>query len=279
MVHPTPKNESENLLFNAIAKDTLKRPDTWESRMAGGENKKDVFTDLLKRKKLGYLALLRNLRGMLDAGVDIDLIRDGILNGNMSRILPFRFIAAARHAPRLEKELDMAMISALNGVEKMSGRTIALIDVSYSMEHQLSQGRDGRPAEMTRLDAACGLSILLKGVCEDIRIFTFSNYLVEIPARSGMALADAINRSQSHQGTKLGAAVKHMNSLEYDRLIVFTDEQSQDPVGSPKAGRAGYMINVASYQNGVGYGDWLRITGFSEYVVNYIRQLEKEFGR
>lgn len=36
----------------------------------------------------------------------------------------------------------------------------------------------------------------------------------------------------------------------------------------------GYMINVASARNGVGYGDWTRIDGFSENVLRFIREIE-----
>ena len=47
-------------------------------------------------------------------------------------------------------------------------------------------------------------------------------------------------------------------------------------VPAPQAKHA-YMINVASYQNGVGYGDgWLHIDGFSEAVLRYIVALEAE---
>ena len=35
-----------------------------------------------------------------------------------------------------------------------------------------------------------------------------------------------------------------------------------------------YVINVASARNGVGYGPWVHIDGFSETVINYIRELE-----
>jgi hypothetical protein len=35
-----------------------------------------------------------------------------------------------------------------------------------------------------------------------------------------------------------------------------------------------YVINVASNKNGVGYGPWTRIDGWSDAVVEYIRALE-----
>ena len=75
--------------------------------------------------------------------------------------------------------------------------------------------------------------------------------------------------SQPHGGTELGKAVAHMNRLPHDRLIVVTDEQSHDRVPDPVAAKA-YMVNVASFRNGVGYGSWTRVDGFSEGVLRFI---------
>ena len=36
----------------------------------------------------------------------------------------------------------------------------------------------------------------------------------------------------------------------------------------------GYVINVASFQNGVGYGKWVHIDGWSDSVIEYIRAAE-----
>jgi hypothetical protein len=59
----------------------------------------------------------------------------------------------------------------------------------------------------------------------------------------------------------------------YDRIIVITDEQAHDSVPEPKG--HGYVINVASYRNGVGYGSWLHIDGWSEAVIDYISSFEE----
>lgn len=266
--HAKPSKDREDL-YKRLANDELENPDTWESRMAGGENKKEVFTDLLTRKKLGYLALLRNLRGMNEAGVDHMLIRTAILAGDHSKVLPFRFIAAARHAPMFERELDTAMISSLSEMAKLQGNTVLLVDVSGSMDSQISAKSD-----LQRVDAACALGILLSGICSSLRVFTFSTKVVEVPARTGMALSDAIVQSQAHSSTYLGEAVRAMNTLQYDRLIVITDEQSHDVVPNPKS--KGYMINVASNKNGVGYGPWVHVDGMSEAVVGFIQEYENQ---
>ena len=88
---------------------------------------------------------------------------------------------------------------------------------------------------------------------------------------SGFALRDALNASQPHGGTYLGRALGEIDE-KYDRLIVITDEQSHDSVPNPKA--RGYVINVASFQNGVGYGKWVHIDGWSDSVIEYIRAAE-----
>jgi hypothetical protein len=82
-----------------------------------------------------------------------------------------------------------------------------------------------------------------------------------------------MERSQPHGGTNLGAALAQVEAAEqYDRIVVITDEQSHDRVGAPSG--LGYVVNVASARNGVGYGAWTHIDGWSEAVIEYIRELE-----
>jgi hypothetical protein len=117
--------------------------------------------------------------------------------------------------------------------------------------------------------------MLCREICEDVEIYSFSENIVSIPPRRGFALRDAIAQSQTHSSTYLGAAIDIVNKRAHDRLIVFSDEQSHDKVSNPTA-RHAYMINVASYQNGVGYGGgWTHIDGFSESVIKYIVEFEK----
>jgi 60 kDa SS-A/Ro ribonucleoprotein len=270
MVHAKPKDEEQAALWKRLVDGKLVEPDTWEVSLSAGKDKRESFERLLREKKLGYMALLRNLRNMQQAEVDKALVFGALQAGAAkSKALPFRFVAAARAVPTWEPQIDQAMQAAMAGAEKLPGSTIVLVDVSGSMDAQLSSKSD-----LTRLDAASALAVLVRGVCEDARVFTFSNALVEVPARTGMALIDAVRRSQQHGGTYLGAAVQKLNSVaKADRLIVVTDEQTADPVGKP-VGR-GYMINVSTNQNGVGYGDWVKINGWSESVVQFISELER----
>lgn len=269
MVHPKPVDAERVALYKLIAANELATPDTWEVALSGGADKKEAFTRLLNEKKLGQLALLRNLRNMVDAGVDIDLIRDRMNEGATgSRVLPFRYVAAARAVPRMEPILDAPMMASMAEMPRLPGKTLLLVDVSGSMDAPLSEKSD-----LSRMDAGCALAALLRGVCDDVRVLSFSNDLVEVPPRGGFALIDAVRQSQSHQGTYLRRALETAASLLLvDRTIVITDEQSHDGCGAP-IGR-GYLINVASFQRGVGYGQWTHVSGFSEAVVSFIMALE-----
>lgn len=258
----------QGALWFRLAQQKLQTPDTWEVALSSGADKKQTFERLIREGKLGYLALLRNLRNMVEAGCDLQSVRDAIaLRKGAQRVLPFRFIAAARHAAQLEPELDAAMVASMQELGTLPGRTVILVDNSGSMYKPLSEKSDLR-----RADAAAGVAIFARGIAEQVRVFAFSDTLQEVPPRVGMALRDAIKGATDHGGTRLGYAVNSINSLDYDRLIVITDEQSSDVVPAPK-GR-GYMINVASAKNGVGYRSWVHIDGWSEQVVRFIQEYE-----
>jgi len=269
LCHAKPRDEAQAGVWKKLISGTLTTPDTWEVALSSGADKQEAWERLLREQKLGALALLRNLRNMREAGVDEPLVLAALGSMSTARVLPFRFLAAARYAPQWEEALEQAMLKSVAASEKLPGKTIMLVDVSGSMTAPLS-----RRSEMLRTDAAYGLAVLLREIAEKVAVYSFSDNLVEVPARRGFALRDAIDASQRHNGTYLGKAIEELNRKEkYDRLIVITDEQAHDRVAEPN--RKGYAINVASYKNGVGYGKWTHIDGWSEAVIEYIRALEQ----
>lgn len=268
LTHPKPANDEMDARYEGIVRGTLEAPDTWEVALSTGGDKRITFERLLDEGGLGYMALLRNLRGMDEAGVDADRIRRAILaRKGASRVLPFRYVAAARAVPRYEPVLDEALSAAVEAMPILEGETIVLVDVSGSMDQPLSQRSD-----LTRLDAAATLASIIHG---RTRVFTFSDTVVEVPPRRGMAGVEAIRRSQPHRSTWLGRAVQEVSRYRHDRIIVITDEQSHDTVGAAGVDRA-YMINVASSERAVGHGAWTRISGFSENVLSWIHEKERD---
>jgi 60 kDa SS-A/Ro ribonucleoprotein len=269
--HAKPVDDAQAEVFKKLVNKTLEVPDTWEVALSAskGENKREVWERLLRENKLGAMALIRNLRNFIEEGVDTSLVKTALALCKPERVLPFRFLAAVRHAPQFALDLEALMLRNLEGQEKLPGNTVLLVDVSPSMNVVLSD-----KSEMTRMDAGCGLAVLLREVCESVRCFAFSTEMGEAPAYRGLALADAVKRAAPSNGTLLGRAVTNANNIGYDRLIVVTDEESQDPVPMPKGDKA-YMVNVASNKNGIGYHPWVHIDGWSNAIVDYIREYER----
>lgn len=289
LCHARPVDAVQAAVWKRLAENQLATPDTWEVALSAtgrdGSSKREAWERLLEQRKLGALALLRNLRNMHEAGVSEAMVETALEALKTDRVLPFRFLAAARVAPQWEHALEKAMFRSLEGrAAKLTGHTVLLVDVSGSMEAAISHR-----SEMRRTDAAYGVAILLREIAEKVTIYTFSNEAKLVAARRGMGLRDALEQSQPHGGTYLGKAIAQVEKdcrSGYDRLVVITDEQSHDEVPVPR-GR-GYVVNVASNRNGVGYptpagkdrslgtpaGSWMHVDGWSEAVVEFIAELE-----
>lgn len=274
LCHPKPQNAEQAVLFKAIADNALKVPDTWETNLSAGADKCMTFTRLLQEKKLGALAFIRNLRNMRDAGVDESLIRSYSRTVNTDRVLPFRFIAAARMVPYFQDMLEDMMLRSLKDHVQLKGKTKLLIDVSGSM----FGAKVSDKSDLDRFDAAAALAVLAREVCEDVEIYTFSNRLVKVEKLRGFKLVEALRNSQPHSGTNTGEAVAQLNSSSnYDRCIIFTDEQANGrsygrAIPNPKG--KGYVINVAAYEKGITNNNWFTVSGMSEAVLDFLIEAE-----
>jgi hypothetical protein len=274
LVRPKPSDQVQSVLFNKVKNRTLQTPDTWEVALSAGGDKKTTWTRLLRERKLGAMALLRNLRNMEQAGVDRALIKDALKICNPERVLPFRFISAARAVPGYEPELEELMFTCLNGSRKLLGKTALVVDNSGSMYGAKVSAK----SDIDRSDAACALSMLVREICDDTMVISYSDVPVIAPPRRGFALRDAIKNATQHGGTNTEHAIKMANRYGYDRIIHVTDEQANMGAVarsfSPLDGTKAYTINVASYKNGIGYGPWTHIDGWSEAIIDYIRTAE-----
>jgi hypothetical protein len=269
LVHAKPVDAAQADLWKRLVDGQLTTPDTWEVELSAGKDKGETFTRLIKEKKLGALALLRNLRNMLAARVDEEVIKSALREVPLDRVLPFRFITAARYAPKLEPELESAMLKCLTGHPKLPGKTVLVVDNSGSMGHQVSA-----KSELTRKDAAAALSMLLREVCENIQVVVFGRTAGLVRPRRGFALRDEIVNCPHNGSTDLRAGIVEALAEGYDRIIIITDEQSQTPLIGPGLGKRGYIINVANMQNGVGYREYVHVDGWSEAIVDYIQAFE-----
>jgi len=274
LCHAKPKDAAQAEAWKKLVAGTLEAPDTWEVALSARKGKKETFERLLEEGKLGGMAVLRNLRLMLAAGVAPKLIRERLEKG-VARALPFRFVTAARYAPKLEDAIEAAMFKGIAGLPRLEGSTGLVVDVSGSMDAALA-----KKSETTRMDAAAGLAILLREKAAEFCLATFSDACVEIPSRRGFALRDGIVKSQAHSGTHLKRALEQLRGQsdwqKLDRVIVITDEQAHDGI-LPAWTRKAYVVNVAPYKHGIGYGNgWTHVDGWSERIVEYIAAVEGE---
>lgn len=282
-------------LFTALADGTLRAPDTWESLLSvPGADKRTVWEGLLRDGRLGALALVRNLRNMEEVGVDPALVRAALAQAKAWDVWPWQALAAARQAPAYTHDLDALVLRSAGALPRLPGRTLVLVDVSASMDDTLS----GR-GSMKRMDAAAGLAVVLREICEAIEIATFSNECVRLqaPLPRGARLARQITENQPHAGTALGQAIDGMTAPRVtlpvmmpgflarwslmarfvevrpaiERLVVLTDEQSQDRVAYPAM--PVFVINLASTQRGIAWdGPVVRLNGWSGGVVRWLAE-------
>lgn len=269
LVHAKPKDEAQATVWKKLVEGTLESPDTWEVALSSGQDKKATWERLLREHKLGDMALLMNVRNMVEAKVDKGLIEAALLTqAEQSKALPFRYVSAAKAAPSLAAALSDAMLKAVSG--ELPGATAVVIDVSGSMDAVIS----GKSV-LNRWEAAGALAILVREICPRCEVYTFSNAVIEVANYRGLPLIDAIGKSQSHGATYLAKALdKIKQHSQAERVIVITDEQSQDGI-IPAWTTHAYLVNVAPYKPGLDtHNGWTRISGWSERVVDWIRAEE-----
>ena len=274
LCHPKAPNDEKNALYKKIVDNSLATPLTWETELSAGKDKKTVFENLLSTNKLGALALLRNLRNMEQAQVSQHAIVDGIAKMNVRGIMPYNFYTANKHSDgTYSKQLEAAMLRAARETfDKLEGNTLFMVDISGSMSCKLA----GK-SEVSRGEAAASLAAIMDEVCEFDKVYTFDTD--PHPTRSkGFALADVCSRCVG--GTNVQSCTNSAvasNTRPFDRVIIITDEQSSGGRFSNDVLRIPhkYIVNVAPYQFGIAYGDFIHINGFSDGIFKYIAEYEK----
>ena len=282
LVHPKPADDEQAAAFKALASRTLAAPDTWEIALSSGADKRATWDRLLGESKLGALALLRNLRNMVEAKVPEASIRSALQSARTERVLPFRFIAAARHAPTFEPELEALMFRCVAGAPRLRGVTALVVDTSPSMWGAKVSER----SEMDRFEAAAALAMLARETCEIAKVY-------RVAPRRGFALRDALAATKGNASCG-GLAVTMANEDGYDRLVVVTDGQwhtmdrsevygyrSGDSVVMSPAPltKLAYMVNVATVKPlpMVKY-KWLFVSGWSDRLLDWIVASESSIG-
>lgn len=234
IVHPTPTKRNNEALSQLISGD-LKNTKTWESMLTNAGQKAadetelnnlkaDAWQELLSTKKLGYFALLRNLRNIITQAPNcVKMACEQLTDEDSisrSKVLPFRFSKAYDEISKLDSNSEVRMVlKAINealdisvcNVPKFEGETLVVVDTSGSMS--------GQPSEIASLFAA----MLIKA--NECDIMTFDNYAKYNnydPSDSVMSLRNQFRFSGG--GTNFKDIFKKA-SKKYENVIILSDCQ------------------------------------------------------
>lgn len=266
LCHPKGVDEAQQSAFNQLAEGTLPTPDTWEVALSAATDKRAEWIRLIEEHKLGALAYIRNLRNMSQAGVPVSMIRHGLKQVNTHRIFPYQLLMAGMNTTGFNRELEGLLRDCVDAHDMLlPGHTAIVLDSSGSM----NWGDD-------RSTKAIALGMVAAEMCQDHDVFYFANTITNAGSLRGFEIQEQYGKVNVGGSTSIATAIKGVSNQGYDRVIVITDEQSNDRVGRAPAPHS-YMMNVACYQNGVGYRNgWNHIDGFSSNVLNYILTYENQ---
>jgi hypothetical protein len=297
LVHPVPTLKNKEALASLIGGD-LKNTQTWESMLsqAGqqasneeelGQLKADAWKDLITSKKIGYFALLRNLRNIITQAPEVVKQTCELLTNermiNSSRVLPFRFKTAYDEISKLPSSsvtrtvlvaLDTALGISVSNVPKFDGETLVVVDVSGSMS--------GKPSEIASLFAA----ILAKSNNCDVMTFaTHANYVNYNPNDSVLTIRNSFRFTGG--GTNFQDIFLKANK-KYDRVVILSDMQGWIGYDSPSKQFAQYKtkygVNPFVYSwdlQGLGTMQFpennvFALAGFSDKVFDVMKWLETD---
>lgn len=146
LTRPKPQDKAEDVLFEKIADDELEPPYTWEVELSevgqqdfnSEEEKEQAFREkweeLIDSERLGYFALLSNLRNILEQEVSYEHIKkvaDTISDEERvrrTRILPFRFFSAYKALKDVASTDANILLEALEDGAKIAFENVPLFD-------------------------------------------------------------------------------------------------------------------------------------------------------
>jgi hypothetical protein len=244
-----PQDERRALLDRpGIAESFRKYGMSWErlSSWLGGQMDAKAWGSVIP--SMGYMALLRNLRNLDNAGVDdakLDAVALTLTDPAMvasSRQLPLRFYSAWKsvQSMRWGPVLETALHLSLGNVPVLPGRTLILIDVSGSMNERLSEKSDALRWETAGL---FGIALANRADAADVYAYADRPQPMDVrKATSILRAVDAIKPLVGGGTNTWGSLAATFNA--HDRVVIITDEQA--PIGNRVWTGSAY---VAAYAN------------------------------
>lgn len=266
LTHAKPKDKEQEALFKKIVEDKLEVPYTWEVELstasAKGKTKTQVWEELIKSEKLGYMALLRNLRNILQADVSKEAIvkvAERLSDKSAvkkSRQLPFRFLSAYKELSNtgrsrysygetsepITSQYVGLILDALEDAIKVSAEAVpgfgydtdVLIasDVSGSMMTPVSPR-----SKVEMYDIGLTLSMVLQHKCKMVRTGIFGNTfkVKALPKESILANVMKLKSIEGEVGYSTNGykVIEYLNNnkISVDKVMIFTDCQMWNDSG------------------------------------------------
>ena len=227
--------------INAYKAGKLDSPDTWEVAISTAKNdelRQREWVRLVEQNKLGYLALIRNLRNILNIpNLSREWIESYICSQlrdekaiRKSLVFPYQIYSAYKsmdiYNPAVVAALSDAFMIAVDNMPKLEGNTIIMLDVSGSMDTSISHNSKITIKEAGAVYAAC---IILSS--ENSDIVKFGTTAEKYNFNKNDNVFEQIRRMQNTGrlgcGTNIGPAYDLINSA-YDRIILISDMQIMD---------------------------------------------------
>lgn len=286
LLHPKSNETLDKLMTGK-----LKSFDTWEVNVSAAgdsaEAKSEAWADLIRTKKIGYFALLRNLRNIIENAPEVVDEAITLLTDKeriqKSLVLPFRYSTAVEQIEQLNGPearkvlvgLNKALDISVQNVPEFAGRTLVVIDESGSMS--------GKPSEIASL---FGAIIVKSNPNADLMLFERdARYITVNPMDSTLSIAKSIPFQGG--GTNFHSIFETANAA-YDRIIILSDMQGWVGYDNPSTSFARYKQEynadpkVFSFDL-AGYGSLqfperniYCLAGFSEKVFDVMKLLEAD---
>jgi len=245
IVHPTAITKEQQELFNKIVTDTLTIPDTWETQLGKTGDKKAEWEGLIDRNSLGYMALLRNLRNILEAKVSqkhLEVVAKKLSSKEevvKSKQFPFRFLSAYREvkdtcsgkAGMILDALEDAMLASAENINGFNYDTSVLLacDVSGSMQSSISER-----SKVEQFDIGLTLAMLLRNRCKNVITGMFGSEWkrINVPKQNILANIMEFHRREGEVGYSTNGylVIKELiaKKEKIDKIMIFTDCQLWD---------------------------------------------------
>ena len=232
LCHPVPRDEAQAEMWKRLIEGRLKTPVTWETQLSQGGNNRATWEALIDSGKVGYMALLRNLRNILQAAPrNVDKVWQTIADEDAvhhAKQLPFRYLSAYREVCAIAGirgfyVLESAVRAAADNLPRLPGTTLIAVDTSGSMSSPIS-----RRSSLRCCDVGMMLGLLGNRICENSRFYTFDTVIRQYPLSRHAAILDTcMHTACPGGGTDIGLPFQLMieEHLTPDRVIRISDNQ------------------------------------------------------